>query len=400
MIKIITGIWFKGIEMRKHRKILAGLLVTGILLAGCGNGNDKAKQESVQEEKTEDEDVVVTTEEPEEQKEKVEITIPEQDNLVADYTTVEGLTVEAGTQFAVVVKNTQSGYWKAVKEGISQAVDDLNQMLGYEGSDKIQFIYDAPKEETGVNEQIDILDSVLAEAVLAGKPYVLCLAAVDMSSCEAQLETASMNQIPVIILDSGVESNLVNASCVTDNYGAGQEAAKKLCEQIGDSGEVAVAAHTSMSETTQQRVQGFTDEITANHPNVSVVQISYMPSGQDDVSLEDQIRQTLDSHPNLAGYFTTNEEVSEQMLNILDDYQDRQIKFVGFDAGKKQLEAIRDGREAGVICQNPYGMGYATVVAGARALLDLENSTVINTGYQWLDQTNIDLEENQRYIYE
>src|SRR5699024_11798344 len=46
--------------------------------------------------------------------------------------------------------------------------------------------YDAPKDETGVNEQVDILDSVLTEAALAGKPYVLCLAAVDMSSCEAQ----------------------------------------------------------------------------------------------------------------------------------------------------------------------------------------------------------------------
>lgn len=401
---MITFSWFKGIEMRKHKKILAVLLAAGVLLAGCGNGKenveDKTEPETVKEEQKEEEVTPQVTEEPEAEKEKVEISIPEQEGLVADYTTVEGLTLDPGTQFAVVVTNTQSGYWKAVREGISQAVDDLNQMLGYEGSDKIQFIYDAPKDETGVSEQIDILDSVLTEAALAGKPYVLCLAAVDMSSCEAQLETASMNQIPVIILDSGVESDLVNASCVTDNYSAGQEAARRLCEQIGDNGEIAVAAHSSLSATSQDRVRGFTDEITANHPNVSLVQVSYEPSGKEEISLDEQIRQTLDSHPDLTGYFATSEEVSEQLLTILKDYQDRQIQLVGFDVGKDQIEAIRDGREAGVVCQNPYGMGYATVVAGARALMDLENSAVINPGYQWLDQTNIDLEENQKYIYE
>lgn len=386
--------------MRKHKKIWAAVLAAGVLLAGCGNGKEEVEADTAQEEQTEEKTDVQVTEEPEEENEKVEISIPEQEGLVADYTSVEGLTLEAGTQFAVVVTNTQSGYWKAVREGISQAVDDLNEMLGYEGSDKIQFIYDAPKDETGVSEQIDILDSVLTEAALAGKPYVLCLAAVDMTSCEAQLETASMNQIPVIILDSGVESDLVHASCVTDNYAAGQEAAKRLCEQIGDSGEIAVAAHSGLSATSQERVQGFTDEITANHPKVSLIQVSYEPSGQEEMSLEEQIRQTLDSHPDLAGYFATSEEVSEQLLTILEDYQERQIKMVGFDVGEEQLEAIRDGREAGVVCQNPYGMGYATVVAGARALMDLENSAVIDPGYQWLDQTNIDLEENQKYIYE
>lgn len=403
----------RGFEMRKQKKILAALLAAGLLLAGCGSGNGEKEQDSSQEAQT-TEETPTPQEEPakeetsgenveedsEDQEEKVEISIPEQEGLVADYTTVEGLTLEAGTQFAVVVTNTESGYWKAVREGISQAVDDLNEMLGYEGSDKIQFIYDAPKDETGVNEQVDILDSVLTEAALAGKPYVLCLAAVDMSSCEAQLETASMNQIPVIILDSGVESDLVNASCVTDNYGAGQEAAKRLCEQIGDNGEIAVAAHTSLSATSQQRVQGFTDEITANHPNVSLMQVSYEPSGEEELSLEEQIRQVLDTYPNLKGYFATNEEVSEQLLSILEDYQDRQIKMVGFDVGKDQIDAIREGREAGVVCQNPYGMGYATVVAGARALMNLENSAVINTGYQWIDQSTIDLEENQKYIYE
>ena len=63
---------------------------------------------------------------------------------------------------------------------------------------------------------------------------------------------------------------------------------------------------------------------------------------------------------------------------------------MGFDAGKTQKEAIKDGREAGVIAQNPYGMGYATAVAAARAWLGLENDSFNNPGYQWIDAASLD----------
>lgn len=52
--------------------------------------------------------------------------------------------------------------------------------------------------------------------------------AIDMDSCQAQLEAAEENGIPVIVLDSGVKTGNVNATCVVDNYQAGVQAAVKL----------------------------------------------------------------------------------------------------------------------------------------------------------------------------
>ena len=43
--------------------------------------------------------------------------------------------------------------------------------------------------------------------VLTENPVVVCLSAVDMSSCEAQLEAAQEDGIPVVMLDSGVKSD-------------------------------------------------------------------------------------------------------------------------------------------------------------------------------------------------
>lgn len=396
----------KGIKMKNRLRTLTAILLAGVMLAGCGGKSQTAENEKKKTEPTQ-EVTETPTQEPAAEptqtadneavdKDKKEIEIPNEDQLVADYTSVQGLVLEKASHIAVVVKNTETGYWKAVRQGMDQAVADLNTALGYEGDDQIKCTFEGPQTETSIDDQVNILDAVLAE-----NPDVLCLAAIDMKSCEAQLEAAEENEIPVIILDSGVETNdLVYSVCATDNYSAGREAARRLCEKIQDAGQVAVMAHLQLSETCQDRVKGFEEELQENHPNVQLVNVSYEPGKEDDPGIEEQMKQVLEQYPDLKGYFCTNEVMSTTALGVLEDYEDRQIQMVGFDLGKVQEEAVRSGAEAGVVCQNPYGMGYATVVAAVRAALGMENDEKIDAGFQWLDKDNIDLEENAKFIYD
>lgn len=394
--------------MRKI-KGLGTLLLAGMLLIGCGgkntdNSSSKKEEDTQTPETTEapaQEPSMEPTEEPtqeaedEEEKNEHEIDLPDDQKLVADYTSVNGLVLEKGTRIAFVVKSTETGYWKAVRQGVKQAVDDLNETLGYTDEDKITFTFEGPKTETDVDAQVNALDAVVSE-----NPDVLCLAAVDMGSCVAQLEAAQENGIPVIILDSGVDSSeLVYSVCATDNYAAGQEAARKLCEKIGDEGEVAIISHLQLGESSKSRVKGFQDEIAENHPQVEIVQVAYEPQKEGEVTVEESIDAIMKLYPKLKGIFCTNESMGVKALNVLGNYADRGIQVVGFDMGQTQEEAIRSGKLAGVVSQNPYGMGYATVVAGSRAILDMENDTFVDAGYQWIDVENIDLEENEKYLY-
>ena len=239
------------------------------------------------------------------------------------------------------------------------------------------------------------------QAMMTENPVVVCLSAVDMSSCEAQLEAAQEDGIPVVMLDSGVESDddLVYAYCGTDNKAAGEEAAKQLCEAIGDAGEVAVMSHTQLSQSSKDRVEGFQEEITKNHPNVSVVSVDYQPSKDDDPTEEESIEAVLEKYPDLKGYYATNQATSEAVLSVLDKHTDRSVQMIGVDMGDTQKKAIEDGKEVGSVCQNPYGMGYATIVAGARASLGLESDKKIDSGFQWIDKNTIGLEEYARYLY-
>lgn len=308
-----------------------------------------------------------------------------------DYTSLEELEPKPGTRIAVVAKNTKTGFWVTVKKGMDAAVKDLNEKMGYKGEDKIKLSFEGPAVETDVEKQINVIDTVLSE-----NPSVLCLAAIDMESCEAQIEAAVENEIPVVVLDSKVESELVTTVCATDNYAAGAEAARKLAESIGDAGQIAIMAHVGSTETSVSRENGFVDEIKANHPEIEIVNISHE---NEETSMADMADAVMKLYPDVKGYYCTNEIAANDVLSVVKN-SGKNILVVGFDAGKKQIEAVKNGTEFGLIAQNPYGMGYATVVAGIREMQGLSNEGFINTGYQWIDSESLDLPEYKNYLYE
>ncbi|MGI6117643.1 MAG: substrate-binding domain-containing protein [Bilifractor sp.] len=319
-----------------------------------------------------------------------DIVLSEENTLEKSYTSVDDLNVEPGSSVAIVAKEIDLAYWKAVREGAEQAIDEINEKYGYEKDEKVTLIFDGTKNSTDVDGQINAIDSVLSE-----NPTALCIAAIDMDSCQSQLETASENGIPVITLDSGIESTLVKANCTTDNVSAGKLAMRKMCESISEVGKIAIVTHSQSQKSAVERNEGFAEEI-ANH---SKVEVKARLEENDEESIESMIQATLEVTPELDGIICTNESTTEQVLDALTDLERSDIRVVGFDMGKKQQAAIRDGSEYGTVSENPRGMGYAAVVAALRAASGETVDANIETGYCWIDGENIDQEANRLYIY-
>ncbi len=369
------------------------ILIMVICISGCGN-KDKAQVE------TSKEPTVTVTPAPTEtdtptpvptKEADIEVTLSNSQELTADYTTMKDILVERGTYIAVVAKGLDSTYWTNVKKGAQRAIKALNEELGYTGADKVRITFEGPGDNSDVDAQINTIDAVLAE-----NPSVLCLSAIDMQSCDAQLETAAENGIPVVIIDSGVQNDLISAACATNNYTAGEEAARKMSEAIGGSGEIAIMAHQQSAQSSMDRVAGFTDEIQKNHPDITIVDTSYE---NEEKTVDEMLSEVLKGHPKLAGYFCTNEGMTNKMLEALQAAEDTKVQVIGFDSGQMQLDAVAAGKEYGMICQNPYGMGYASMVAAARLAAHLPVDPYISSGYQWIEKSNINLPENQQYLY-
>ena len=118
---------------------------------------------------------------------------------------------------------------------------------------------------------------------------------------------------------------------------------------------------------------------------------------------QDAIKYLLEKYPDVKGIFATNETVADLLVNVLDSMdkttgEDR-IKVVSFDGGEDQMKLLEDGKIDGLIVQNPYGIGYATVVACARAVLGQGNEATVNTGYTWVTKDNMNKDSIKKMLY-
>ena len=115
----------------------------------------------------------------------------------------------------------------------------------------------------------------------------------------------------------------------------------------------------------------------------------------------DVVARYMEKYPNLKGCFAVN---ADAVLLAMDAFEtaenEEDIVLMGFDAGKEQIAALKNGTIDGLIVQNPFGMGYATVVAAARAALEIGNEATVDTGYVWVDKENMDDPDVKGMLYE
>lgn len=367
--------------MRKSAITAAGMLAAFCTLAGC----DKAAvEETIQPLVADAIEEADSEAEAVEEKEEISM-IPEIDTDVQ---------IHPGARIAVVSKSTKGEFWDMVKNGMQAAVDTVNEAYGFGKDEKITMTFEGPDDEKNVEEQINIIDAVIAE-----NPDVLCISAGDMDSCQAQLEAAKENGIPVIAFDSNVsETKLVRAFRATDNVQVGKMAAYRLGRAIGKMGKVAVFSAQSKTQSIQDRVQGFLDNI-AGYKDIEVVEVVYEDEVKDMVAA---MQGVLNLYPTLDGVFCTNADISEMYLDMEKDDENHKVAMVGVDATTRQQKAIKDGEEIGVVSQNPYAIGYQTIwtalqATAPRKSVEIERKFLISPA--WIDEGGLDNPEYSDYLY-
>jgi ribose transport system substrate-binding protein len=293
----------------------------------------------------------------------------------------------AAIYIPLISKGFQHQFWQAVKSGADQAAKDLNVVITFEG----------PESETMVDKQMDMLQTAMAKS-----PRALGIAALDSKAAIPILQQAQKNKIPIIAFDSGVDSDIPLTTVTTDNKAAAALAADKMAEAIGGSGKVAVIVHDQVSRTGMDRRDGFLDQIKAKYPNIQVVSVQY--GDGDHRKSADIAKAVITANPDLKGYYGSNEGSAIGVVLGVGELKQANprldIKIVGFDSGKQQLDAIRSGLMYGAVQQNPVKMGYETVRAAVDALNGKTLPKITDSGFVWADRSNLDTPEVQAVVYE
>jgi ribose transport system substrate-binding protein len=273
----------------------------------------------------------------------------------------------------LISKGFQHQFWQAVKAGADKAAFELGVRVTFEG----------PDNETMVDRQIDMLSAALAK-----KPSALGFAALDSQAATPLLKQAEKAGIPIIAFDSGVDSKIPKTTASTDNIAAAALAADKMAELIGGAGKVAVVAHDQTSRTGIDRVDGFVNRVKEKHPKIEVVTVQY--GAGDHLKSTEITKSILQANQDLKGIFGANEGSANGVINGVREMNRQGVTIIGYDSGTQQKQAIRDGRMAGAITQNPVGIGYETVKAAVAAAKGEKVPAKIDTGFFYYDKTNID----------
>lgn len=354
------------------------------LLAGCGQSTSTQSNKKPYGEKKED---------------KKEESLSMLDPLA--YGSIQDLKLKPGAYISVLGKSNSGEFWEKVQEGAKQAGEDINANLGYEGADKVKIVYSAPSAPGDVDEQINILDEELSRY-----PAALAIAMIDSKSCEVQFDLASENNIPIIAFDSTSDYQGILVRISTANREAAGMAADKMAEAVKSSGKILIVAHDSKSTTATDRTEAFTEK-AGTYEGMEIADTVYMDqlpeikktmaeeaAGQEEseeeqvsaesISDEEAFAYILKQHPDISGIYATNAGATIASMNALEAAGMKNTVLIGFDAYEKEKKGLEEGKIYGLVEQNPFGMGYAAVVAAARTAIGLGNEAEVNSGYTWV----------------
>ena len=322
-------------------------------------------------------------------------------------------TTSGSKHIDVIAKGFQHQFWKAVELGTQNAAKEFGVEVTFQG----------PDNESAIAQQVEYLNTAIAK-----KPSAICLAALDTQASIPSIQSAMEAGIPIIGFDSGVPDapkGAIKANASTNNAVAGALAADELYKliesKIKDAKEpvrIGVVAQESNSQSIVDRTKGFVDKMTelCGADNVSVEGHDSLKNEKAgakvvlDVGIPAEVKDVdaaavasaILEKKDLIAIYGSNEFAANAIITAnegLDKLGADKVIAVGFDAGKKLLDAVRAKTFAGAVTQDPVQIGYQAVKLAVEAA-DGKSVSDVDTGAKWYNADNMDADDIKPCLYE
>ncbi|PNY79701.1 ABC transporter substrate-binding protein [Deinococcus koreensis] len=307
-----------------------------------------------------------------------------------------GLTPAAaqGKKYTIVLIPglTTDGFYITMRKGAEDAAKKLGVTLSFQGG-----------PEFNPTVQIPVLN-----AVIARKPDAILIAPTDKQQLIAPLRAAQAAGIKVITVDTFIgdsgkyqtgsgAADFPLSYVASDNVEGGRVAARALAKAIGNKGKVYVSNVKPGISTTDQREQGFKEEMK-KFSGITVLPTQY--NDNDSNKAASQFAAVLARNADLAGVFGANLFSAQGAANgVKTSGKTGAVKVVAFDAPESIVNDIKNGTIDIAIAQHPAEMGAKGVEYAVAALSGKKIPAQYGTGYTVMDKSNIDDPKVQAFIY-
>jgi ribose transport system substrate-binding protein len=274
----------------------------------------------------------------------------------------------------VVSKGQAHEFWQSIHAGAVKAGRDFNVDIRWNG----------PAEETDYARQIQIVESMIAQHVDA-----LALAPVERQSLVQPVNRALQAGIPVTIYDSALDSDRFTSFVATNNYAAGESAARKLGELLGGKGQVIVLRHMPGSASSTERESAFDAVMSKEFAGITIAGWQYGMA--DSARVRAAAENLLSAHPAVSGMFASAESSSVgAALALKARGLAGKVKLVAFDSSPALIDDLRDGSIDALVAQDPFRIGYEAVKTLAEKLNGQVPPKKIDLGARVITRNDLD----------
>ncbi|MBL4936404.1 substrate-binding domain-containing protein [Clostridium sp. YIM B02515] len=281
-----------------------------------------------------------------------------------------------------IVKMGGGEHWEMVRSGAQEASKEFN----------INMNFTAPDKEQDVDVQEKLVESAIERKVDA-----IVLSSSDYKRMVNVVEKATDNKIPVIIIDSLVDTDKVLSTVSTNNFEAGKQAGNKIAQLVGDNSNIAVMSFVKESESAENREKGI-EAALKNYKNINIVAKEYCYSNEK--ASEELTKNVIQLNKDLNGIVALNSSASLGAARAIEGLGLKgKIKLVTFDSTMLGIQYLEDGVIQATVVQNPFMIGYLGLKYGAMAARGekIPKNTEIES--KVIDEYNMYSEQNQRFIF-
>ena len=198
------------------------------------------------------------------------------------------------------------------------------------------------------------------EDLLSKNISVLLVNPVDSDAVAPAVEDAIAQGVKVIAVDRGVNGVEIDCSIASDNVAGAKMATEYLVTLVGEGAKVAELEGVPGASATIDRGEGF-HVVADEQLDVVSKQTANFNRSEGMTVMENMLQANAD----IQGVFAHNDEMA---LGALEAISGKEIVVVGFDATDDAIAAIKEGKMAATVAQQPELMGSTAVETAVKLL--------------------------------
>jgi ribose transport system substrate-binding protein len=183
------------------------------------------------------------------------------------------------------------------------------------------------------------------QQVISEKPDALVVLPQDGEALTPVAEQAEDAGIPVVNIDRLFSSpNAATATILGDNYQIGSLAAEYISEQLNCKGKIAEIEGLAGISVTQERTEGFEDQLKKSCPDGGVEIVASQPADFNPEKGLTVMENILEAQPELDAVYTQDDDMAQGVVQAIRNAgRDDEMFLTGVGGSQAAMEQIKEG---------------------------------------------------------